>query len=279
MSAKEVFVSDYWRERQAKAQEEVTKRGIKQTEEQLQRYYQRTMRNVIGQFEEVYNKVLLSIDKGATPTPADLYKLDTYWHMQGQLREELQKLGDKQAVAMSKQFTKQYRHIYKTVALQDGNSFSEISRETAEQMINQIWAADGQSWSSRIWKNVSKLQQELNDNLIDCVLTGKPTDILKRQLVERFGVSYSRADSIVRTEYAHIQTQAAQQRYKDSGVQQVEIWADYDERRCDICGNLHQKKYSVHDRMPIPAHPRCRCTIIPVVEPQFRGEQMKLEGF
>lgn len=279
MGAKDAFVNDYWKERQAKAQEEVTKRGIEQTEKQLKRYYQRTMKNTIEDFQKVYNKVLLSVEKGATPTPADLYKLDTYWSMQAQLREELTKLGDKQAEVLSRDFIRQYQRVYKTLALHDGNAFNEISRETAEQMIKQVWAADGQSWSSRIWQNVSKLQEELNDNLIDCVLTGKPTEALKKKLVERFNVSYSRADSLVKTEYNHIQTQAAQQRYKDTGVQMVEVWADYDERRCDVCGKLHKKKYPVNAPMPIPAHPRCRCTIIPVIDIMFNGEQLKLEGF
>lgn len=271
--------SEYWKERQAKAQEVVTNRGIKQTEEQLRKYYQRTMKNTIESFKEVYEKLQLNAAEGIPPTPADLYKLDSYWKMQAQLREELTKLGDKQAETLSRQFIKQYRHIYQTTALDGGGSFSEISRETAEQMINQIWAADGQSWSSRIWKNTSKLQEELNEKLIDCVLTGKSTDNLKKEIAERFGVSFSRADALVKTEYAHIQTQAAQQRYKDSGVQYVEIWADYDERRCDVCGKLHEKKYPVTSPMPIPAHPRCRCTIIPVIETEFQGEQMTLEGF
>ena len=271
--------SEYWKERQALAQEVVTERGIAETEKQLKRYYQRAMKKTIEGFEAIYNKLLVNSLEGIPPTPADLYKLDSYWKMQAQLREELTKLGDRQAEVMSRNFIKQYMRVYQTTALDGGGSFSEISRETAQQMINQIWAADGQSWSSRIWKNVDKLQQELNDNLIDCVLTGKPTQALKQRLMERFNVSFSRADSIVRTEYAHIQTQAAQQRYKDSGVQMVEIWADYDERRCDICGKLHQKQYSVYDQMPIPAHPRCRCRIIPVIETEFQGEQMKLEGF
>jgi SPP1 gp7 family putative phage head morphogenesis protein len=65
---------------------------------------------------------------------------------------------------------------------------------------------------------------------------------------------------------AHIQTQAAQKRYEDYGLKEVQVWADEDERRCEICGELHQKKYPIGAVMPIPAHPRCRCCIIPVVD-------------
>lgn len=256
----------YWEERQALTQAKLTEKNIAETETQLKRYYKRAMEKIIGQFELTYNKIYLSIDEGRQPTPADLYKLNTYWEMQGQLRDELQRLGDKQAKLFSKKFMDEWQQIYEAIALKDDLFFSEVSREAAEQMINSIWCADGKSWSSRIWRNTDLLQQELNDNLIDCVLTGKKPTELKQLLQYRFNVSYNRADSIVRTEMAHIQTEAAKQRYLDAGLKEVEVWADYDERRCKVCGNLHKKRFPIGGTMPIPAHPRCRCCIIPVVE-------------
>ena len=259
-------MNNYWAERTAKTQERLTSKSIKDTEKQLKKYYKSSMEKILGQFQEVYLKLFLSISEGREPTPADLYKLDKYWQLQGQLKVELQKLGDKQAALMSKKFEDQYINIYNALALQDSGMFSEVDRETAHQMINQIWCADGQSWSNRIWTNTNKLQQALNDNLINCVLTGKKTTQLKQILQEQFAVSYNRADSIVRTEMAHIQTQAAQQRYKDYGIQEVEVWADEDERRCDVCGKLHETRYPSNGALPIPAHPNCRCCVIPVVD-------------
>ena len=133
-------------------------------------------------------------------------------------------------------------------------------------MIKQVWAADGKSWSARIWENTADLAETLNEKLIECVVGGKKTSELKKALMERFSVSYSRADALARTELAHIQTQAAKQRYEDTGIERVQIWADPDERTCEVCGKLHKKIYPVGARIPIPAHPRCRCTIVPVVE-------------
>ena len=133
-------------------------------------------------------------------------------------------------------------------------------------MINQVWCADGLTWSERVWGNVSKLQATLNENLIDCVVAGRKTSELKKILQERFGVSYKQATTLVRTEMANIQTQAARERYRNAGVAEVEVWADYDERRCDVCGELHKKRFPVNATMPVPAHPRCRCCILPVVE-------------
>lgn len=55
----------------------------------------------------------------------------------------------------------------------------------------------------------TKHSDTLNEHLIHCVATGKTPGELKKLLQEDFGVSYGRADSLVRTELAHIQTQAA----------------------------------------------------------------------
>ena len=277
MGAKEAFVNDYWKERQAAAQEKLTRKTVKETEEQLKQYYYQCMEDVIGQFEKTYNTYLLNVERGLESSPATLYKLDSYWQAQVRLRDLLQKLGDKQAVLFSKKFTRQYLQVYRSVALHDGAAFSEISYETAQQMINQIWCADGSSWNSRIWKNTNMLQQALNDGLIECVVTGTPSAALKNRLMYEFDVSFNRADNIVRTELAHIQTQAARDRYAAAGIKEVQVWADKDERQCKVCGKLHKQKFPVGGTMPIPAHPRCRCTIIPVID--IEPEQLKLEGF
>jgi SPP1 gp7 family putative phage head morphogenesis protein len=174
-------------------------------------------------------------------------------------------LGNKQYNLFFKNFVKEYAEIYEAIALKDDLFFRKLNNSTIEQMISQIWCADGKAWSSRIWANTDKLQEALNENLIHCVLTGKKSSELKKILQEEFAVSHYRAESIVRTEMAHIQTQAAQQRYEDAGVQEFEVWADKDERRCEVCGKLHQKRYPVGAQVPIPAHPNCRCCIIPVI--------------
>ena len=133
-------------------------------------------------------------------------------------------------------------------------------------MINDIWCADGKNWSQRIWTNTNNLQQKLNDSLIDCVVTGKKSSDLIVMLRDNFEVSYKQSKRLVQTEIAHIQTNAAQKRYMDYGILEVEVLADADERRCEVCGELHQKRFPIGGKMPVPAHANCRCCIIPVVE-------------
>ena len=256
----------YWQDRMAESQTKLTNKTAKQVEKQMKKYYGDAMKRTIADFEATYNKLLSTIEDGREPTPADLYKLDKYWQMQGQLRQELQKLGDKQMVALSKAFEANFFEIYYSIGIPGLEAFNTIDSEIVQQLINHVWVADGKSWSQRIWENTELLASTLNDELVNCVVAGKKTTDLKNMLQERFNVSYGRADALVRTELAHIQTQAAQKRYEDYGIQEMEVWADEDERRCEVCGKLHQKRYPVGSVPPIPAHPHCRCCIVPVVE-------------
>lgn len=249
-----------------KAQDNLTAKKAKEIDEQLDKYYTSAMKKTISSFEATYDKILAQQAEGKQITPALLYKLDTYWQMQANMAKELQKLGNKQMVLFSKQFEDEFIDIYESLAIEGHPSFRTADRKMANQMINTIWTADGKAWSDRIWDNLNHLQETLNEELIHCVVAGKKTSDLKKLLQERFGVSYNRADTLARTEMAHIQTQAAQQRYIDAGITEMEVWASPDERRCEICGKLHKMRYPVNSKAPIPAHPRCRCTIIPVVE-------------
>ena len=259
-------MSNYWQDRVANAQNAISNVNIKRIEKQMVKYYREAAKRVIEDFETTYNKLLATVAEGREPTPADLYKLDKYWQMQGQLRQELRRLGEKQIVALTKAFELNFFDIYYSINVEGAKAFSTIDTQAVQQLISSVWVSDGKSWSQRIWENTELLAETLNEELIHTIATGRKTTDLKKLLQEKFNVSYNRADSLVRTEIAHIQTQAAEKRYKDYGIQEVEVWASPDERRCEICGKLHQKRFPVGTQMPVPAHPRCRCCIIPVVE-------------
>lgn len=259
-------MSNYWGNRLAKAQAILFNKNQKQIDRQVRKIYKSLSRQVIDDFEATYEKVLAQQIDGKPVTPADLYKLDKYWQLNGQLQKTLDKLGKKQYTILHKLFKIQYEDIYNSINIDGSPLFSTIDDNAIEQVINQIWCADGKSWSQRIWENTKHLQATLNDGLIHCVATGKKTSELKRILQERFNVSYGRTDALVRTELAHIQTQAAKQRYRDYGIQQMEVWVDEDERTCPICAKHEGKVYSVNDKMPVPFHPRCRCCMIPIVK-------------
>ena len=269
----------YWQDRMTAAQNALLNKSLKEIERRMRKYYVSLSKSLIKDYEALYDQILLKKAAGEAISPATLYQMDKFWSLQAQTRTRLNKLGAFQQSLLSKIFEVFYHASYNAFSLKgltafktlddEGlkglTAFKTLDDEAVRLVLEQVWTADGKSWSTRIWNNTTLLQQTLEEGLIECVAAGKKTTQLKKVLQSRFGVSYNRADALVRTELAHIQTEASRQRYSDYGIEQVEIWADPDERTCEVCGKLHKKIYPVGAKVPIPAHPRCRCCIIPVI--------------
>lgn len=259
-------MSNYWAKRQAKIQEELNDKTIKETEKQLIKYYGAAARRVIKDFEATYNKLLATVGEGKEPTPADLYKLDKYWAMQAQLRQELNKLAEKEVALLTKNFELHFFEVYYSLGIEGATAFSTINNDLVHQLISSAWCLDGKNFSQRIWEHTERLTQTLNDNLVHCVAAGKKPTELIRLLEERFEVSHSQAKTLVRTEVAHIQTEAAKKRYSDYGIKFVEFSAIHDSRTCEQCKALDGKIYPVNAAPILPVHPNGRCDILPVIE-------------
>ena len=182
----------------------------------------------------------------------------------------MRELGEKEVSLLTKYFELDFFDIYYSIDIEGLTTFNTLDEAAVQQMINGIWVADAKTWSDRIWKNTEYLLETLNEQLIHTVATGKKPTELKKLLQERFSVSYQQADTLVRTEVSHIQTVAAEKRYKDYGLEQYEyLGRDQHEKELKCkCKELNGKKFFYHDPSAPrpPLHPNCRCSIIPVVE-------------
>ena len=256
----------YWQDRLAQVQLALSKKKEGEIERQLRKYYLAASQKVIEDFESTYNKLLAMMEEGKTPTPADLYKLDKYWTMQGQLKNQLNKLGNKTINLLSRQFQLHFFDIYYSFTIEGKQPFNTIDEAAVRQLINSSWVLDGKNFSQRIWNNTERLLATLNDELIHIVATGKKITNLKQLLQERFDISYRRADTLVRTEICHIQTEAARTRYESYGIKEVEVLVDPDARTCDLCKALIGKRFPINGTPPLPVHPNERCCLVPVVE-------------
>ena len=67
-----------------------------------------------------------------------------------------------------------------------------------------------------------------------------------------FGVSFSNAQRLVRTELAHVQNESTQDLYKSEGVTKYRILAESD--ACDECLEMAEEVFAI-DELVIPAHP------------------------
>lgn len=96
--------------------------------------------------------------------------------------------------------------------------FHTIDERKLDTIINEVWCTDGKNWSERIWTSEIKLKSKLQEVLMECVLKGYSASKASKILQEEFGVSRSNANRLARTELAHIETVAAQDRYREYGI-------------------------------------------------------------
>jgi SPP1 gp7 family putative phage head morphogenesis protein len=259
----------YWQDRLIESQRSIADKTIEEIEAQLKIYYANAMKRVIRDFEATYNKLLATIVDGREPTPADLYKLDAYWQMQAQAKKHLERLGAREIALLSQEFEKEWLDVYHSLAIATDAGFNTVGEKVARAAINTVWLADGKHFSERIWGNTAKLIETLNEQLVDAVITGKTTRKMATELEKRFDVSYKQAKTLVRTEVAHIQVQAASQRYQDVGLTYYEfLGRDEHDIGCK-CKQFNGKIFRYTDMVvgknAPPLHPNCRCDIIPVV--------------
>lgn len=118
----------------------------------------------------------------------------------------------------------------------------------------------------RIWKNQKKLAVSLNDVILTGLQQGRTVTEIAIGLHNRMGQGFNECHRLVRTESMHYLNDAALRRYKDAGVEYVQVWAALDERTCDTCGGYHEKIYPIYKCPHVPLHANCRCTVLPVVE-------------
>ncbi len=107
-----------------------------------------------------------------------------------------------------------------------------------------------------------KLAYELRSGL----LQGEPIPKLSDRVRSVFETSKTRAEMIARTESIRVFNTAAVKRYERAGVKKYRWIVAWDERLCSKCAPLHNRVYRIGANPPPPLHPRCRCTVIPVLE-------------
>lgn len=85
----------------------------------------------------------------------------------------------------------------------------------------------------------------------------KVADLLRSELA----VTKSKAETLARTEILSALNDSAQQRYKDNGIEAVQVICTIGDV-CPYCAARNTQVYPV-GKIRVPFHPRCRCILLP----------------
>lgn len=162
-----------------------------------------------------------------------------------------------------------------------GGSAPGLTKNELENIMNYPWS--GKTFSSRLWGNISTLEQRLSNSIINSLASGggvvealktmKNDGVISGMFKLEQGKFNRSIENLVRTEYSHFAVEGVRKSLNDVGVKQTQSWSAEDERVCSICGRRHGKE--IKDDWHPPYHGRCRCTEIPIV-PEISDDIDKL---
>ena len=210
------------------------------------------------ELEEVYLRSRISRLQ-ALQTQVELRMMELFGSQRDVLRDHLQE----------RYTDTYYRTVYAVSQQADvASTFARIDPQTVEKILATPWV--GSEFSSRIWADKDKLTRELMQTLSHGFVRGDSLDRMTKEFTQRMGVSESRAATLIHTESAHMAAEAAEQGYRETGVQSYRFEAALDLKTCAVCGALDQREFPLAERETginyPPLHPRCRCTTVPVTE-------------
>ena len=255
----------YWTGRMMRAQR-YTDQNIEELEKQYAKIYQNAHSEVQKQFQLlVYRKSHPEDSPKGKFTRTDLYNMERYKFAEAQLELIVNKMSDELREKTKEFLQKEYETTSKAFN-SSSVMFHTIDERKLDTIINEVWCADGKNWSERIWTSEIKLKSKLQEVLMECVLKGYSASKASKILQEEFGVSRSNANRLARTELAHIETVAAQDRYKEYGITKWQVLVSEDEKTCPRCASMEGAIFPIDSTPPVPFHPNCRCCMIPVVD-------------
>lgn len=189
------------------------------------------------------------------------------------LRAEAEALSGKELNAVESLLSDTYREQYllRAFDLQKGLGVGWSVQRPDPRMVKILlkkpWAADGEVFSERIWKDKESLVRELDRVLTQSLITGKSPDAAAQMLVDKLGARKRQARRLVFTEAAAVSTLAEKDCYTDLGVGEYEILATLDSKTSEICRSMDGRHFPVSEMKPgvtaPPFHPNCRTDTCP----------------
>lgn len=148
-----------------------------------------------------------------------------------------------------------------------GFDVGKIDERKLEKIINKPWSVDEENFSTKIWKNKTKLVNTIDNELTKMVMTGASPDKVTKSIAKQMGTSYSNAQRLVLTEQAYFTSLAQKDTYSDLSVEEIEIVGTLDSDTCTECGQKDGSHFPAKDMQAginaPPFHPYCRCTTCP----------------
>lgn len=154
-----------------------------------------------------------------------------------------------------------------------GFDVSKLNNSKVQTLLNKPWSVDGENFSSKVWKNKTKLLNTLDQELSRMVMTGESPKKAIENIKKTMNTSLYNAKRLVMTEQAYFTTLGQKDCFNELDVEEYEIVATLDSRTSETCQGMDGKHFPVKDMQPgvnaPPFHVFCRSTTCPYFNDEF----------
>ena len=158
-----------------------------------------------------------------------------------------------------------------------GWEIGQIDERKLQKVISKPWAADGKTFSDRVWQSKTTMVNELHQQMTRTIIQGKaPDEAIKsmtKYLQNKTNNAKYNAGRLVMTEQAFISSAAQKDAFNDLDVEEFEIVATLDSHTSDICREMDGKHFPMKDFQPgvtaPPFHVWCRSTTVPYFDDEW----------
>lgn len=201
------------------------------------------------------------------------------YSLQLQLKNHIEKLYDKNLSGSYYLLRGIYENsYYKSLfelqkGFNTGFKFMKFNEKELDTILNKPWANDGVNFSNRIWNDKSKLINELQTNLTQCIIRGENPNNVVNIMANRLNASKKNVRRIVMAESAYFSNSAQNQCYEDLNINEYEVCSTLDSKTSDICQDMDGRVFKMSDYAvgvtAPPFHCYCRTCTVPYFNDEF----------
>lgn len=255
--------NEYWEQR---LNENQFKYHTKRMEREVYKIIKKASKEIQASVSDLWLQML---EDGGEVSSSNLYRYSRYKKLQDNLNKILFNMSKEQYEVINAHLEQAYIDMYGEVATNlgdaslDMDSFTLINKQAIKEIVNNNFK--DMTLSERIWITNEKLKQSIQDKVIESVVIGRDWKTTSKHISQRFNVSMSNAQRLIRTETGEILNRACLNSAKDRGYTKVKWLAENDSKICSECSSLDGKVFDIN-ACPTLIHPLCRCTQTIVVE-------------
>jgi SPP1 gp7 family putative phage head morphogenesis protein len=262
----------------------------KATRAKLNAEYARLRTDIEAMGMLVAGNLIAQVAAGVPPSPADLLDLVELVSAWKQLNQQVNRYGSSTAKTVSSMAastgSKAIADAEKLLAASglDGQpNFQKLNAGAVNAIVGAT--ADASPLRGVLLDmlgpqlNAGPLSDQLANRLVDGVARGYNPRKVARLMVKDADVAHARALLVARTEMLRAYREASRSTYLANGVTEYTWHSALDARTCACCWSLHGRRFTTSE--PMPAHPNCRCTLIPFVpgwSPEVEDGEAKFAG-